>query len=70
MATKKASNNVVEVVSEVGYEKSQFVASSRYSRRKDLLSALLEDGKKYTPSQVDALIKEFDKKDFTERKGE
>lgn len=68
-----AKKNTVSVdapdVAEIEYEKAQLVASARYARRRDLVSSLLEDGKKYTCTQVDSLISEFEHKNFTERKG-
>ena len=49
----------------VVYDKAKLLTLDRYANRRDLLSALLEDGKEYTKDQVDGLIK-----DFMERKGE
>ena len=48
------------------FTKDQLMASAKFSRRKDLLASILEDGKSYTHKQVEALINEFDKRVFTE----
>lgn len=59
---------VDSVPAEVSFNKAQLVASKAYAPRRDLLSALLEDGRQYTRTEVDALIAKFDHTDFTERK--
>lgn len=41
------------------FTKAQLVASQRYAHRRDLIGALLEDGKTYTLNEVDALIEKF-----------
>lgn len=41
------------------YTKEQLMASNRYANRRDLISALLEDGKTYTLKEVDALMEKF-----------
>lgn len=41
------------------FTKAQLVASQRYIHRRDLIGALLEDGKTYTLNEVDALIEKF-----------
>ena len=46
---------------EVVYTKEQLAGSKRYANRRDLLSALLESGKTYTLTEVDALINKFTK---------
>lgn len=38
------------------YTKEQLAASKRYANRRDLISALLEDGGVYTLDEVDTLI--------------
>ena len=43
----------------VVYDKAKLLTLDRYANRRDLLSALLEDGKEYTKDQVDGLIKDF-----------
>lgn len=74
MAQKKDStveaSVMVETVTEPAFEKVQLVNCAKYSGRKDLMNALLVDGQKYTFSQVDKMIQDFDSGDFTERKGD
>lgn len=41
------------------YSKEQLTASQRYAARRDLISALLVDGKSYTLNEVDALIEKY-----------
>ncbi len=41
------------------HTKKQLLASEKYASRRDVLSALLEDGKSYTTAQVDALIEKY-----------
>ena len=41
------------------YKKEQLVASKRYANRRDLIRALLEDGKAYTLNEVDGLIEKY-----------
>ena len=55
-------NNVPEITTEANaaaFTKAQLVASQRYVHRRDLIGALLEDGKTYTLNEVDALIEKF-----------
>lgn len=47
-----------QVVSSV-YTKEQLLASTKYANRRDVISALLDDGKTYTLDKVDALIDQF-----------
>lgn len=51
----KDENNIAQAA----YTKEQLVASRRYADRRDLISALLEDGRSYTTDEVDALIKKY-----------
>lgn len=44
---------------ETAYGKQQLIESNKYSRKRDLITALLEDGKSYTFSQVDAIVDKF-----------
>lgn len=53
-----------KVVQEPGYDKQQLLASQKYCNRRDLIGALLVDGKSYTIQEVDALIADFDKKEM------
>lgn len=41
------------------YTKEQLLRSKKYAARRDLLGALLEDGKAYTLQQVDKEINNF-----------
>lgn len=41
------------------YTKDQLLRSKKYAARRDLLRALLEDGKTYTVAQVDREINQF-----------
>lgn len=41
------------------YSKAQLAASQKYANRRDLISALLDDGKTYTLDEVDTLIEKF-----------
>ena len=41
------------------FSKDRVLAFRRYAARRDLLSALLEDGKEYTHDQIDRLIEDF-----------
>lgn len=43
------------------FTKGQLVQSEKYVHRRDVLNALLEDGKPYSFTEVDAIIKKFDK---------
>lgn len=48
-----------EAKTAAAYTKEQLAASRRYANRRDLISALLEDGKTYTLAEADALIDTF-----------
>lgn len=41
------------------FSKEQLIKADRYFNRRDLLNALLEDGKEYTTEQVDTLIQSY-----------
>lgn len=41
------------------YTKQQFLSSEKYAADKDVLNALLEDGKTYTAEQADQKMKVF-----------
>ncbi len=45
----------------VRFTKKQLVASDKYAGRRDMLSVLLEDTKTYTSTEVDEIIKKFEK---------
>ena len=46
------------------YSKQQLLTSQRYAHRRDLIGALLVDGKTYTIKGVDKLIKDYDEKEM------
>ena len=54
MATKK-----VEPKATTTFTKDRLVASEKYVRYRDLMNVLLEDGKEYTDSEVQATIDGF-----------
>ena len=54
MATKK-----VEPKAATTFTKDRLVASEKYAHYRDLLNVLLEDGKEYTDSEVQAAIDGF-----------
>lgn len=59
MAVKKDSVAVAEKKSEPAepkFTKEQVLASARYENRKDLVSALLHDGREYTITEVDRMV--------------
>lgn len=77
MAQKKAAADAaptvsdevnVQTMTEPAFEKAQLVSCRKYARRRDLVNALLKDGQKYTFSQVDEMIRDFDTGDYTENK--
>lgn len=41
------------------YSKEQLAASKRYATKRDIISALLENGKTYALDEVDALIEKY-----------
>lgn len=43
------------------FTRDQLAASKRYATRRDLVNALLEDGKRYTLAEVDEKIETFKK---------
>jgi hypothetical protein len=53
-----AKTNAQEAPAAV-FTKEQLAASKRYANRRDVISALLEDGKSYTLQEVDTLIENF-----------
>nr|DAY57814.1 MAG TPA: hypothetical protein [Caudoviricetes sp.] len=44
---------------EVTFLKQELLQAERYHGKKDLVSALLEDGRKYSLKEVDAVIDRF-----------
>ncbi len=41
------------------YTKQQLAASARFGDRRDLVSALLEEGSRYTVEETDRMVREF-----------
>lgn len=41
------------------YTKDQILASEKYVKRRDLINALLDDGKEYTIEEVDKMMQKF-----------
>ena len=58
MAQAKTTNSE-KATGAATYKKEQLVASKRYANRRDLIRALLEDGKAYTLNEVDGLIEQY-----------
>ena len=48
---------------EVAFSKEQILKSSRYVDKRDILTALLEDDKRYKLKEVDTFISDFLKKE-------
>lgn len=46
---------------EAGFTKEQLAASERYRDKKDLILALLEDGRCYSIQEADAKVKRYQK---------
>ncbi len=57
--TKTNAKAAEAPVTGIAYTKEQLLASKRYANRRDVISVLLEDGKTYTSTEVDALIEKF-----------
>ena len=64
MAAKSSTANTAETVTATEnitadaakFTKDQIVRSRTYARNRDMLSAVLEDGKTYSKSEVDKII--------------
>lgn len=54
MATKKK-----EIKQETLFTKQQILASKKYFESRDVLGALLADGKQYTCAQVDSALRKY-----------
>lgn len=66
MATKTPDEvkQAAAATAESEYSKQQLLTSQRYAHRRDLIGALLVDGKTYTIKGVDKLIKDYDEKEM------
>ena len=54
-----AEENKKEGKTENKYTKEQILLSYKYAKRRDLLNALLDDGKEYTLNEVDSMMDKF-----------
>lgn len=57
------NSEVKQQVSADVFTKQQLAESKRYKKQRDLLEALLEDGKTYTIAQVDKIIGDYLRKE-------
>lgn len=58
-AKKVEEKAAEEKKAESRFTKEQILSSSKYARRRDLLDAVLEDGKLYTAKEADTAITNF-----------
>ncbi len=58
-AAKKNATEDKKSAAAVKYTRAQLLKAKRYSQRKDLINALLEDNRQYTIDEVDAAIEKF-----------
>lgn len=58
---KKQKNSTAEKTAEPKFSREQIVASEKYCNHRDLVEALLDEGKKYTYEAVDKLIENYKK---------
>lgn len=64
LAVAKKQDNGTEAKAETvepRFSKEQIAASKRYCNQRDLADALLEEGKRYTFTEVDGLIEKYRK---------
>ncbi len=54
-----AEEKKTEKVTGNTYTKDQILLSDKYAKRRDLVNALLEDGREYTIAEVDARMESF-----------
>ncbi len=59
MADAKGEKRVEGKKAQGDFSKEQIIASAKYGRHRDLLDALLEEGKRYTAKEIDAVIEKF-----------
>jgi hypothetical protein len=62
MKLENKTADAEHAAAEPEYTKQQALASQKYAHRRDLIGALLEDGKTYALTKVDAMIKDFDER--------
>lgn len=53
------AKTVTEKTAEAVFTKEQLAGSKRYAARRDLILALLDDGKTYTLNEADGLIEKY-----------
>jgi hypothetical protein len=56
---KKKTEVIENVAVAVTYSKQQILGSNKYKNRRDVLGAILTDGKEYTIEEVDSLLDKF-----------
>lgn len=54
-----AKETAAEATAAIKYSKEQLIRSERYMKRRDLVGALLKDGKAYSLEEVDALLDNY-----------
>ena len=59
MAARKKAVNADTQITQKEFSKEQILASAKYSKRRDLVDALLKDNEKYTMETVDNMIEKF-----------
>lgn len=59
MKEEKQTQAAVSKTAEPKFSKKQLLTAARYADRKDLLSAVLEDGKEYTHDEAQALMDNY-----------
>lgn len=59
MSNKDKSKKAAVKNQEPAFGKEQILGFKRYAGRRDLLSALLQEGQQYTTAQVDRLLADF-----------
>jgi hypothetical protein len=56
---KKKTEDIENVAIAVTYNKQQILNSKKYKSRRDVLGAILADGKMYTKEEVESLLEQF-----------
>lgn len=62
MAKTAKNEKLGEVMAEQQYSKQQLITSKKYAHRRDLIGALLVDGKTYPIGEVDTLIEKYNER--------
>ena len=58
-SSKEAGAGAASGRAGVRYGKEQILDSRRYRGQRDLVNALLKEGKQYSPEEVDSLLEEY-----------